>query len=94
MLAFVPLLLATAATAFVLPGGLHDGVYRAYLDERGTEIHERVSKPGIISERAPVTEAPDVSKELFKRDEAVWCGCGFTLNHVSHFSIFHPSQCP
>lgn len=86
-------LLISAATAFVLPGGLTDGVYRAYTDEHGVEIHERASGPsaGAIVSSGPATRdiSADISADsnethgLSKRrlPGQHWCGCGFTLNH-------------
>ncbi|GME37248.1 uncharacterized protein LTHEOB_4493 [Neofusicoccum parvum] len=90
MLAIFPLLISAAA-AFVLPEGLSDGYYRASIDERGYEIHELLSAPGvehmdptIVAQMAPTTENEtyEISAKLHKRADNVWCGCGFGLNNA------------
>ncbi|KXJ97294.1 hypothetical protein Micbo1qcDRAFT_229992 [Microdochium bolleyi] len=81
----------TDGKGFKLPANLEDGFYRAYHDESGREVHERVSGPASAQELAAVSAAvsdatvPDseptgVSSIQGSRSR-YWCGCGLSMNH-------------
>ncbi|KAK1657448.1 hypothetical protein BDP55DRAFT_773959 [Colletotrichum godetiae] len=88
--------LAAASAAFRVPEGATDGVYAAYYDESGNEVHVKDPNPIIVAvlvSAAPEARAvkkPGVSRarrasapsELFARAATVWCGCGFHLNNI------------
>ena len=81
-------LLASQVSAFTLPGGLADGFYHAYVNERGEEIHEPATKEMVrslsagLQSRNPVMALPP--SRIFGRQDGlggtVWCGCGFNMN--------------
>jgi hypothetical protein len=76
---------ATGAAAFTLPTDLQNGVYRAYYDKDGREVHELVQafEPGTVTLRRGTTdsEEPSLDKRLVDPDTSYSCGCGWSLDH-------------
>ncbi|KAL8364553.1 hypothetical protein RB595_003709 [Gaeumannomyces hyphopodioides] len=86
----------TLASAFRVPEGQAAGVYRAYYDAEGKEVHELLTPDMLVDtppEDAEVhslsgpAPAPAVTPRyasgnplLSKRRDNIYCGCGFTLN--------------
>jgi hypothetical protein len=74
---------ASSVTAFTLPANLTAGVYRAYYDENGLEVHEAITEEFFAAKRA-VASAHDMAtfeSNLAKRAGPMWCGCGIGMNH-------------
>ena len=69
-------LLASAVSGFRLPAKRVEGVYRAYYDVSGNEVHERVADTAGEAANASVLSA-DL---LGKRDTRIFCGCGFNMD--------------
>lgn len=76
--------LMAIASSFEIPQGATDGVYRAYINESGNEVHELIPAGAIdISPREPMPhDALSEGTWLAKRGQA-WCGCGFGMDHGS-----------
>ena len=79
-------LMAGSATAFTLPGGLEDGLYRAYYDKEGREVHEPlVNVTTTAPDRRHTARQPEAPSldPLDKRqaDYNIYCGCGYNLDH-------------
>ncbi|KAK9357576.1 hypothetical protein V1504DRAFT_464073 [Lipomyces starkeyi] len=75
-------LLTSLAQAFVIPLGTGEGLYRAYVNERGDEIHERISSvPNLKHSAAPAPTTSNIPATLQARQQSatMFCGCGFTL---------------
>ena len=83
MLCFRFLLLSSVvviASAFTLPAGLNDGVYEAFIDERGHEVHRRLPAPslGIANTNTTVLEErqTDAGGGGDQLPASFRCGCG------------------
>lgn len=61
--------------------GMTDGVYRAYVDERGNEVHESVNRAfPDATPAAPISVVQRDEDSLAARDFGqIYCGCGFDL---------------
>ncbi|EJT72318.1 hypothetical protein GGTG_09184 [Gaeumannomyces tritici R3-111a-1] len=83
----------TLATAFKVPEGQANGVYRAYYNAEGKEVHEPLTADMLVMSEpegettilqaptvAPVTPRQAGNPLLSKRRDNIYCGCGFTLN--------------
>ncbi|KAL8388808.1 hypothetical protein RB595_008946 [Gaeumannomyces hyphopodioides] len=83
----------TLATAFKVPEGQANGVYRAYYNAEGQEVHEPLTADMLVTSApegpatimqspavAPVTPRQAGNPLLSKRRDNIYCGCGFTLN--------------
>ncbi|GIC89715.1 uncharacterized protein Aud_006140 [Aspergillus udagawae] len=75
---------AKLATCFKIPEGTTDGVYKAYINENGVEVHEPLLPEDIV----PVTDSEQLEPAHFDMAMAAdpsfsawWCGCGITMNH-------------
>jgi hypothetical protein len=62
---------AALATSYTLPEGAKDGVYVAYIDANGTEVHEPVDSIPKATLKMRIE-----SRGLTKRGQT-WCGCTF-----------------
>lgn len=75
----------TGAAAFTLPADLQNGVYHAYYDKDGREVHELVqaAEPGNVTLRHRTTdlEEPSLAKRIPNPNTYYSCGCGFSLDH-------------
>ena len=80
---------ASRTAGFTLPAGLQNGVYRAYYDKDGREVHELVkaAENGTVNLRRGTTDSEERSF-INKRQspgfflyDGIWCGCGFNLDH-------------
>ncbi|KAH8809403.1 hypothetical protein F5884DRAFT_858903 [Xylogone sp. PMI_703] len=88
-------LITTSVAAFTFPADLKNGNYRVSINETGYEVHEIGTGSdnwdvvsAFLSTSKPIEENP-----LTSRDDcsgmadaqggcyAIWCGCGFTLDH-------------
>lgn len=69
-----------AGSPFTLPGGLSNGLYKAYYNEAGQEVHERISTD--TSKITTVQSIPNHASSLSKRQitDGHWCGCAFPMN--------------
>jgi hypothetical protein len=58
------------------------GVYRAYYDKEGREVHELVAplEPKDINARDLSDILPVSTNPLSKRGQRIYCGCGFNMN--------------
>ena len=81
-------LMATSATAFTLPGGLEDGLYRAYYDKEGREVHEPVGNVTTTAptrrhkaRRSEASALDSLEKRQLGATYDVYCGCGYGLDH-------------
>ena len=76
------LLLGLTATgsAFTFPAGAANGIYRAYYNDAGDEVHELISpdtfEDSAVSERE-VLHNHSKSRRL---TPLLWCGCGISMN--------------
>ncbi|KAL8415121.1 hypothetical protein RB594_006090 [Gaeumannomyces avenae] len=83
----------TLAAAFKVPEGQASGVYRAYYNAEGQEVHEALTADMLVTSEpagettilqppvvAPVTPRQAGNPLLSKRRDNIYCGCGFTLN--------------
>lgn len=76
------LLLGLTATgsAFTFPAGAANGIYRAYYNDAGDEVHELISpdtfEDAVVSERE-VAHNDRHSRQL---GALTWCGCGISMN--------------
>lgn len=72
--------------SFTIPGGLSNGLYKAYYNAAGEEVHELVTAEDYNSTSLPATPAEYESSakrhEVVKRWDSyyIWCGCGFNMN--------------
>ncbi|KAH8884741.1 hypothetical protein GQ53DRAFT_751671 [Thozetella sp. PMI_491] len=86
-LALVAPILASAVSGFTLPAVKRDGVFRAYYDENGVEVHEELTPDMLVTEiPANVTflassKVPSLDKRATSGTDQVYCGCGFDMNH-------------
>ena len=84
--------LAAVAASFTIPEGSSDGLYIAYHDAQGNEVHKAMTS--ILRDTSSLTEASkrDVMSlhaargQLSKRQ--TWCGCGHSS--TSAFMILRP----
>lgn len=88
LLAVLAAVLVTGAAAFTLPSDLQDGVYRAYYDKDGHEVHVLVqaAETGNVTLRRGTTdsEEPSLAKRLPGTPLLEYsCGCGFALDHTN-----------
>jgi hypothetical protein len=72
--------LTILTSAFTVPSGTADGVYRVHIDEGGVEIHEIVSS---LPHRDAAPEPSDPTNILLARTQyqTIYCGCGYNLDH-------------
>lgn len=77
-LALIAAVASQVATAFKIPEGTPDGIYQAYYDSDGNEVHERIGD-NTTDDVVPILarSQPELSP-LQKRNE-VWCGCGIHM---------------
>jgi hypothetical protein len=77
--------LAPFASAFTLPEGLTNGIYAAYYNATGHEVHVRASDLTRLSAKTFARPNHAIrSNRLEKRQDAgseIYCGCGFNMNH-------------
>ncbi|KAH7379789.1 hypothetical protein BKA64DRAFT_713831 [Cadophora sp. MPI-SDFR-AT-0126] len=73
------------ASAYTLPAGLHDGLYGAFLDDRGNEVHRRLPPPSLenINTNTTVLEErqTDGGGGGDQLPPQFRCGCGFIMDH-------------
>lgn len=79
--------LATIGSSYTLPKGAANGVYRAYYNEAGEEVHELIGRNPFENETAsssPVfNNAPRSERRglrMDKRNVETWCGCNYPMN--------------
>jgi hypothetical protein len=76
--------LAAIGSAFTLPGGQPNGLYRAYYDADGKEVHEFVAADNIsLPQALPEREYSRSKREALPKrwdSSQAWCGCAFPMN--------------
>ena len=86
---FKPILLlglAAIASSFILPNGAANGLYRAYYNDAGEEVHEPIDlgsfENAATSSLPVVSNAPRSKRQepQVKRNVETWCGCGIQMN--------------
>src|SRR5262249_21701065 len=79
-----PLTLAVIARVVCIPQGNLDRPYRSFVDERGVELHKRLSaNPSAIPEYkgdVALTTPNNATNNLQAREQNMFCGCGLKLN--------------
>src|SRR5690349_21662869 len=67
--------LAAIGSSFTLKGGLSNGLYKAYYNTAGEEVHELVTADTLNTIRGRMSSP---SKRWSVGE--VWCGCAFPMN--------------
>ncbi|KZM18905.1 uncharacterized protein EKO05_0010399 [Ascochyta rabiei] len=78
------LALTASASAWKIPQGTEDGVYKVDTLEDGSTVHTKIVDAADIDRSQPevqgISLVPDETSSLQKRgNDQVWCGCGYNM---------------